>query len=108
MGSECEVTRLPVGDAEDASNGVQEGRAEVGALAQVGGPAVVIAAIVVVALAARGALTDDLPVGLEAVFQTSADVDVALGLCRKVVSNSLLPPIMVFFTLAHFTIWESL
>jgi hypothetical protein len=104
MGGECEVTRLPVGDAEDASNGAKEGRAEVGALAQVGGPVVVVAAIVVEALAARGALTDDLPVGLEAVFQTTADVDAALGLCRKVVSNSLLSTIMVFFTL-HISIW---
>jgi len=99
---------LPVSDAEDASNGVKEGRAEVGALAQVGGLAVVVAAIVVMALAARGALTDYLPVGLEAVFQTTADVDVALGLCCNVVINSLLFIIMVFFTLANFTLWESL
>src|SRR4029078_8656804 len=62
VGGEREVTRFSIGSAGDVSHGVEEARAEVGTLVQVGGPTVVVTAIVVAALTVLGTLTDDLAV----------------------------------------------
>src|SRR5262245_7204324 len=78
VGREREVTRLSIGSAGDVSHSVEEARAEVRALAQIGGPAVVVSAIVVVAQATLGTLTDDLAVGLETVFQAVTDSNTTL------------------------------
>ena len=78
VGGEREVTRFSIGSARDVSYGVEEARAEVGTLVQVGGPAVVVTAIVVATLAALGTLSDDLAVGLETVFQAVTDSDTTL------------------------------